>query len=190
MANLLDDILRYNHTFVEEKGYEPYVTSKFPDKKAVILTCMDTRLTELLPKAIHLHNGEMKIIKNAGAVITNPSDSVVRSILVALYELTAEEVFIIGHHGCGMTGLTGDRILEKAYKRSSEAESIHEHFEKENGAAEWLTGFESEEENIKESVDALRRHPLLPDDTRVHGLLIDPETGKLDLVVDGNKEKA
>jgi carbonic anhydrase len=34
----------------------------------------------------------------------------------------------------------------------------------------------------------LRQHPLFPPDVPVHGLVIDPETGKLDLVVDGYKE--
>lgn len=28
-----EEILEYNKKFVEEKGYEPYVTSKYPDKK-------------------------------------------------------------------------------------------------------------------------------------------------------------
>lgn len=51
--------------FVAEKGYEPYVTDKFPARKLAVLTCMDTRLTELLPKALGLRNGDAKIIKNA-----------------------------------------------------------------------------------------------------------------------------
>jgi carbonic anhydrase len=31
----------------------------------------------------------------------------------------------------------------------------------------------------------IRNHPLLPHNLPVHGLVMDPETGKLDLVVDG-----
>ena len=41
--------VEYNKKFVENKAYEPYLTSKYPDKKLAILTCMDTRLLELLP---------------------------------------------------------------------------------------------------------------------------------------------
>ena len=40
----LQDILTYNEYFVQNKLYEPYLTTKFPDKQIVILTCMDTRL--------------------------------------------------------------------------------------------------------------------------------------------------
>ena len=46
---MIDEILAYNKEFVEKKLYEQYTTSKYPDKKIAILTCMDTRLVELLP---------------------------------------------------------------------------------------------------------------------------------------------
>ncbi len=58
----LEEILEYNKSFVENKEYEQYVTSKHP-KKIVVLSCMDTRLTELLPKAMNLKNGDVKLIK-------------------------------------------------------------------------------------------------------------------------------
>ena len=63
---MLEDILKYNREFVERKGYEKYITNKYPDKKIAIVSCMDTRLTELLPAALGLKNGDVKIIKNAG----------------------------------------------------------------------------------------------------------------------------
>jgi carbonic anhydrase len=57
--------MEYNEQFVENRRYEKYLTDKYPDKKMVILTCMDTRLGQLLPKALNLRNGDAKIIKNA-----------------------------------------------------------------------------------------------------------------------------
>ena len=41
---MIEDILAYNKRFVAEKGYEKYITNKYPDKKIAILSCMDTRL--------------------------------------------------------------------------------------------------------------------------------------------------
>ena len=41
---MIKEILEYNKQFVEEKKYEKYKTSKYPDKKIAILSCMDTRL--------------------------------------------------------------------------------------------------------------------------------------------------
>lgn len=64
----LDTILAFNQSFVENKQYEQFSVGKFPQKKMVILTCMDTRLTELLHSAMDLRNGDAKIVKNAGAL--------------------------------------------------------------------------------------------------------------------------
>ena len=72
---MIDDILEYNRSFVAEKAYEPYITDKYPAKKLAVLTCMDCRLTELLPKALGLRNGDAKIIKNAGGLILSRSDT-------------------------------------------------------------------------------------------------------------------
>ena len=46
---MIEEMLAYNREFVRAKGYEKFQTSKYPDKKIAILTCMDTRLVELLP---------------------------------------------------------------------------------------------------------------------------------------------
>lgn len=66
---MINEILKYNKEFVANKGYEKFVTNKYPDKKIAILSCMDTRLTELLPAALGLKNGDVKMIKNAGGII-------------------------------------------------------------------------------------------------------------------------
>ena len=66
--SMIDQIIAYNKTFVAQKGYEKYLTDKYPDKKLAVLSCMDTRLTELLPAALGLKNGDAKIIKNAGGL--------------------------------------------------------------------------------------------------------------------------
>ncbi len=53
---MIDQIVQYNREFVANKGYEQYRTDKYPDKKLAVLSCMDTRLTELLPAALGLKN--------------------------------------------------------------------------------------------------------------------------------------
>ena len=72
MTMMIDNILAYNKTFVEQRGYEQYVTDKYPNKKLAVLSCMDTRLTELLPAALGLKNGDAKVIKNAGGLVISP----------------------------------------------------------------------------------------------------------------------
>ena len=45
---MIDELLKFNREFVKSKGYERFITNKYPDKKIAIVSCMDTRLTELL----------------------------------------------------------------------------------------------------------------------------------------------
>ncbi len=182
----LASILAFNAQFVATKAYAPFVTDRYPDKKIVIVTCMDTRLTELLPKAMNLKNGDAKFIKIAGAVVAAPFGSVMRSILVAIYSLGAEEIYVVGHHDCGMTGLGHEAILEKARGAGIDEATLDTLTHAGIDLAGWLTGFASPAAGVEASVRMIRRHPLLPRTIRVHGLLMDPTTGKLDLLMDGH----
>lgn len=182
---LLDEILEFNNEFVAEKKYEEFATTKLPNKRMVVLTCMDTRLVELLPRALNVKNGDIKLIKNAGALVTHPFGSIMRSLLVAVYELHADEVLIIGHHDCGMSGMKPDGIMEHMRKRGKSEEALDTIAYSGVDVKEWLKGFDNVEESVAHSVSMVKKHPLMPNDVPVHGLVIHPETGKLDLVVNG-----
>jgi carbonic anhydrase len=183
--SILSEILDHNETFVRRREYERFLTDQFPNKKLVILTCMDTRLVELLPRAMGVRNGDVKMIKNAGAIVSHPFGSVMRSILVAVYELGAAEVAVVGHHNCGMTGLSCARVLEKVRQRVAEPNVIDTLGHAGIDLQKWLVGFDHVEDGVRKSVEVIRHHPLLPGDVPVHGMIMDPETGKLDVLVDG-----
>ena len=176
---MIDEIMEYNRKFVENKGYEPYLTSKYPDRKLAILTCMDTRLLELLPAALGIKNGDAKIIKNAGGVIVHPYGSVVRSLLVGILELGVEEVMVIGHTDCGVQGMDGNEMLEKLVERGIDQQHIdivrHSGIDLER----WLGGFESVESSVHETVRSLKDHPLMPKNVRISGFIMDSATGEL-----------
>ncbi len=185
--SLLHDILSFNQSFVEEKKYEPFITTKFPDKRVVVLSCMDTRLVELLPKAMNLHNGDMKIVKSAGAIVNHPFGGIMRSLLVAVYELRADEVYIIGHYDCGMSAVDPDVMLGHMIERGIKQETIDTITYSAVDLREWLRGFGDVKTSVLKSVDLVRTHPLMPKSVPVHGLLIDPSTGRLDLISNGNE---
>lgn len=121
---MIDTILEYNREFVANREFEKFATSKYPDKRIAIVTCMDTRLVELLPAALGIKNGDVKMIKNAGGTITNPFDSTVRSLLVAVYELGVNEIMIIGHTNCGVQGMDANEMLSLMRERGISEEHI------------------------------------------------------------------
>ena len=176
---MINEILKHNEKFVTERGYEPYITSKYPDKKIVIVTCMDTRLVELIPAALGIKNGDVKMIKNAAGVITHPFDSTIRSLLVAIYELGVNEIMIIGHTECGVQGMDADEIMHSMIERGITEETLDIINRCGINLREWLKGFDETPAAILETVDLVRNHPLIPADVEVRGYMIDSVTGKL-----------
>ena len=176
---MVKELLKFNEEFVAKEGYKPYVTSKYPDKKIAIVTCMDTRLVELLPVALGIKNGDVKMIKNAGGVITNPWDSTMRSLLVGIYELGVNEIMIIGHTECGVQGMNAEEMLHLIEKRGISKETIS--LVKNCGIdlEKWFKGFEDTPKVILESVELVKNHPFLPSDVKVAGYIMDSTTGKL-----------
>lgn len=94
--NLLNEILRHNQEFLERNkpghGNEVEPVSKVPTREVAILTCMDTRLVNFMEQALGIERGHAKVIKSAGNSISGMFDSVVRSLLVCIYELGVSEI--------------------------------------------------------------------------------------------------
>ncbi|MDD2957693.1 MAG: carbonic anhydrase [Lachnospiraceae bacterium] len=179
---MIEEMLEFNKKFVAEKQYEKFSCGKYPDKKIAILTCMDTRLVELLPAALNIKNGDVKIIKNAGGVVTNPFGSVIRSLLVSIIELGVTEIMVIGHTDCGVQHIDSDIMIHHMKERGITQEAIDLmkycgiNFEK------WLAGFDDVETSVKETVSTIVHHPLIPKDVKVGGYVINTETGELKII--------
>ncbi|AAQ58197.1 beta-class carbonic anhydrase [Chromobacterium violaceum] len=181
----LNTLLEHNRAFVENREYEQYKTDKFPGKGLAILACMDARLVELLPKAMGLKNGDAKLIKNAGALITHPWGSVMRSLIMAVYELRADEICVVAHRDCGMRAVDPQRVLEHAMERGVSEDTIATLRAAGIDLDGWLKGFDNVSDSVRHTVQTIRNHPLLPKDVPVHGMVIHPSTGRLEVVING-----
>ncbi len=147
---MIDEMLAFNKQFVAEKRYERYAADKYPNKKIAILTCMDTRLVELLPAALGLKNGDVKIIKN--------------------------------HTDCGVQHIDAEMMIGHMLQRGVPQDHID--LMKYCGIdfARWLSGFDTVEQSVTDTVDTIRHHPLIPADVRVGGYVMDTVTGELAVV--------
>lgn len=179
---MINKLLAFNRRYVQNKEYERHITDKFPEKNLAILTCMDTRLTVMLPEALGLKNGDAKIIKNAGGQIPTDTDSAIRSLLVAIYELNVNEVMVIHHSTCGACHMSYEGFKPHMQERGIPESTLKEWEDK--GIAEWLEGFHDTEESVRKTVAAIVNHPLVPKDVTVRGYIIDSVTGELTEVKD------
>lgn len=176
---MIDELLEFNRAFVGGKGYEKYLTNKYPDKKIAIVTCMDTRLVELMPASLGLKNGDVKMIKNAGGTITHPFGSAMRSLLVGIYELGVKEVMIIGHTDCGAQHMDSQVMLRHMKERGISTEHIEMMQYCNIDLHHWLSGFDNVEQSVRGSVHLVKHHPLVPQDVVVRGFIINSVTGEL-----------
>ena len=169
---MIDQIIEFNKTFVAQKGYEKYITDKYPDKKLAVLSCMDTRLTELLPAALGLKNGDAKIIKNAGGLVI--------SAIVAIYELGVEEIMVVAHSHCGACHMSFEHFHHEMIARGVTDETLDTIRKCGINLDHWLEGFKDTPESVRKTVETIMTHPLVPKDIVVRGFIIDSETGELE----------
>ena len=161
---MIDHILNYHKEFVAKKGYEQYITDKYPAKKLAVLTCMDTRLTELLPAALGLKNGDAKIIKNAGALVLSPFDSAMRSLIVAVYELGVKEIMVVAHTTCGACHMSFEHFRHEMNERGITDETLDTIRQCGIDLNQWLEGFHDTESSVRNTVESIKKHPLMPKD--------------------------
>ncbi|MFC7443016.1 beta-class carbonic anhydrase [Laceyella putida] len=183
--DFLAAVLKFNENFIS--GTTSDATSSLPYKKIVVLTCLEANLSALLSKATGLKNDQMHIIEIAGVKISNPNDSVMRSIILSICKQNAEEIWVIGHDGCSMENMDPSEILNNIIQERKQNTLLTL---KDSGIdlEEWLNACGDEAENVRKSVETIRNHPLVPKNVLVHGLMMDQTSGKLNVIMRDEKE--
>ncbi|MBM3940862.1 MAG: carbonic anhydrase [SAR202 cluster bacterium] len=176
---LLDDVLAHNERFVAD-SMRPITRS--PAKRIAIFTCMDTRLIDFLEPAMGLGRGDAKVIKNAGTTVIDSQGGVIRSLVVAVHALGCEEIYTIGHLDCGMGQIDERQLERRMLERGISPEAIAALHP---SLGEWLGTFRDVYGNVRRVTQIIRDNPLIPNDVPVHGLMFDPASGRLELLMNG-----
>ena len=98
---------------------------------------------------------------------------------MAVYELGVNEVMVIGHTGCGVQGMDSAEMLRLMRERGIDDEHISLMRHCGIDLDSWLHGFDDTPAAIRETVDLVRHHPLMPADVKVAGYIMDSVTGEL-----------
>ena len=174
---LLDEILESNNEFLKE--FDKIELSHMPKKKLAIVTCMDTRLSDgFLEQAMGISRGDAKIIKNAGNNVLDRD--IIRSLAAAIFALGVEEIILVGHHDCGMATAKPEKLKEAMIEKGISPDEIAK-----IDISDWIGAIETEESNVISGVEKIRNSLFIPESVSVHGLIIDPITGKIDVLVNG-----
>ena len=133
-----------------------------------VVTCMDSRIEPL--QMLGLSNGDAKILRNAGARVT---DDVLRTLVLAVHLLGVERVMVVAHSDCRMTKVT-DEGVHAAIAEQAGLDTRSLDFRTISDQRETLLG----------DVQKIRSSPYLPAELAVVGCVYDVSTGRLEVVVD------
>ncbi len=146
----------------------------------VVVACIDARLTGLIEPALGLPRNRASVIRTAGNQLSEKNGDALRSIAVALYLKQAKEILVLGHTDCAMSGFSVQEVTDNFRKAGIPRGA----FGNEDLRA-WFGAFANVRENITSSIAYLRKSGLVPADLKIHGLVLDTNSGAVDIVVNG-----
>lgn len=185
VSQILSEVLNANSKYAASFGEKGKLAMP-PGRRFAILTCMDARLDPA--KFAGLSEGDAHVIRNAGG---RASDDAIRSLVISYKLLGTQEFFVIHHTNCGMEFFTNDvmrSLLASSLQTAELTSSGFRDVGKGPGSRageyiEWLT-FKDQKQAVRDDVERIRNHPLVPKSIPIYGYLYDVHSGKL-LEVEG-----
>jgi carbonic anhydrase len=175
---LLAEILLANGSYLKS---EPVPRPRLlGESRLLVVTCMDPRLTTLLPAAMGVGPEEMIQVRIAGNRALSPEADPVRSVVAALVLDMAGEVLVVGHTDCVMAKASTVDLLDGMQKMDLPREAFGG-----QDIRSWFGTIASERSNAIEAAGVIRESPYLPPAVPVHSLLIDTQTGKIEALEEG-----
>jgi carbonic anhydrase len=161
MSGPFDDLLAANDRFRQTfalGGFDGVARAG-----VAIVTCMDSRIDPL--GMVGLAPGDAKIFRNPGGRITPQA---LTAIVLGVHLLSVERVLIVPHTRCAMASASEQDL----HRRLSEITGID---------TSWLPlgTVPDQRAALREDVQKVRAHPLVPDRVSVGGFLYDVDTGGL-----------
>jgi carbonic anhydrase len=177
---LFDAILDANHRALAGDSRAGLHPSDFPDALPLVaLTCIDPRLNHLLPEVLGVREEDFIWLRNAGNIISDPLSSTMRSLALACLVKGGKEIAVIGHTDCRVRQVSVGQLLEGFRTLGIPRTSLPDNL------IEFFGLFSSEQQNVLNGVDHIRRSPLISPRIPIHGLMVDLQNGRLEWLVNG-----
>jgi carbonic anhydrase len=180
MSNVLQEVLAANQKYAANFGDKANLAMP-PARHFALLTCMDARLDPA--KFAGLAEGDAHVIRNAGG---RASDDAIRSLVISYKLLGTREWFVIHHTNCGMEFFTNE-VMRGLLANSLETAALTDKGFQDVGKGpgsragefiEWLT-IRDQEQSVRDDVQRIREHPLVPKNTAIYGYIYDVKSGRL-----------
>jgi carbonic anhydrase len=151
------------------------------DKQLLVIACMDERIP--IETALGIHLGDAQVFRNAGGKVT---DDVIRSAALTTQFFDTTEIIVINHTDCGMMSAPDDAVvegLEAAADGSLDDVDLDPSLPSldigDASLAEWVRMTDDIDDACQTQIEYLRAHPLIPEETTIHGYVYEVESDAL-----------
>ena len=155
-----DQLLQNNEQY--QYRYRQRNLPAAPRHRVAVLACMDARMD--VHRVLGLSEGDAHVIRNAGGQAT---DDAIRSLAISQRRMGTTEIVLIHHTDCGMAKVTGDELNAEVRAETGREPPFP-----------WGT-FTDVEQDLRETVAAVRASPFIPHRDHVRGFLLDMDSGRL-----------
>jgi carbonic anhydrase len=159
-VSVRDELLKANRDYAA--GFDLGDLPMPPARRFVVVTCMDARIDPA--KMLGLDIGDAHVLRNAGGLV---NDDMLRSLVISRWMQDTEEIFVIGHTGCGMVGFTNDALRSRLLEETG-SDALEIDFQP----------FSDVDAAVRESVARVAESPFLQD-VSASGWVYDVRTGGL-----------
>ncbi len=154
------DVLAANAAYAEDfqhKGLAPVA-----GRGLAVVTCMDSRIEPLT--MLGLRPGEAKIIRNAGARVT---DEVLGTLVLAAHLLGVTRVMVVAHTSCKMSSASAEEVFQAIEHSGVDARSLD------------FAMVEDQERALNRDIERIRHWPFLPRSLVAAGFVYDVDNGRV-----------
>ena len=150
-------------------------------KKILFVIGMESELDSFIKKKVKINPENILILQSYGPVISQSFGDLMRDIIISVYQENVDEVVVVASKEVQKND--GD-ILNKIVEKKELQENIQMiNYLLKNGQSpypegyisEWIEGGKTVTEDVQNSVNVIRNHPLMPPHVKVRGLFIEKE---------------
>lgn len=159
---VFEDVLAANQEFA--KNFHDAGLGGQAARGLALVTCMDSRIAPL--SMLGMQAGDMKIIRNAGAVVT---DDVLRTLVLAVHLLNVNRILVVPHTNCKMASGNDDDV----HNALSAATGLDTRWMDIGTTPDQMAA-------LDHGLTRIRTMPYIPDTVAVAGAIYDVTSGRLE----------
>jgi carbonic anhydrase len=165
LDSAFEDLLAANAEYAEDFDLAGF--DGIAHAGVAVVTCMDSRIDPL--RMLGLDHGDAKIFRNPGGRVTSAA---LEALVLGVHLLGVNRILVVPHTHCAMATSTEAELRQRVSEASGQDASW----------TSWRV-IDDQHEALRDDVNRVRSHPLIPGHVAVGGFMYDVNIGRLQHLV-------